>query len=163
MSATGSYITQADVESRFTAALIAQIYDDGGDGTFATTEEAALTDIILDAENLVEEAIRKTYGEDGLTWLRGESTDAPRSIKRRCLDAVRLYIAERHPDYIRIDVERGWERFNNDLDRLKLREVEMAVIGDPEPAVVDGGIVRSGDPDDTTVRDKVFLDTTGIF
>lgn len=163
MPATGLYITQTDVEQRMTSELVLKIYDDDGTGALGTSEETALTNIILDAENLVEEAIRKTYGEAGLVWLRAQATSAPRSVKRRCLDAVRLYIAERHPQYIRLELDKCWERFYRDLDRLKLREVEMAVVGSPEPAVTDEGTVRSGNPDATTPLPKVFLDGTGIY
>ena len=165
MAATGSYITQTDVEKRLTAAFIRQVYDDDADGTLEAGEEPALTDIILDAEELVESTIRKTYGGAGFDWLRAIGTGAPRSIKRRCLDAVRILIAERHPGYIRIDTEQAWKRFYADLASLRSREIEMAVAGgaDPEPAVNEGGDVYSGDPDDTTPKAKVFLDSTGIF
>lgn len=165
MAATGNYITQTDVEQRLTAALVLRIYNDDGDGSLSTAEESALSDVILDAENRVEESIRKTYGLAGLTWLRGESTSAPRSIKRRCLDCVRIYIAERHPEYIRIDTDKAWQRFERDLEMMQEREIELAVIGnsEPEPAVNEGGSVYSGNEDDQTPADKVFLNGTGVF
>jgi len=158
-----TYIVQLDVEQRMTSALVRQIYDDDGSGALGASELAALTDIIADAENLVEESIRKTYGETGLVWLRAQTTSAPRSVKRRCLDAVRMYIAERHPEYIRIDIEMGWKRVKADLAELRVREVELAVIGSPEPGVNEGATVQSGDPDSTTPLAKAFLDGTGIF
>jgi len=166
MAATGDYITQADVEGRLTAAIVRLVYDEDGTGIIAAgAEENALRDIILDAENLVEETIRKVYGDAGLTWMRAQGVDAPRSIKRRCLDAVRLYIFERHPKYIRLDFDKEWARFRADLERLRVREVELAVAADasPEPAMNEGGDVQSGDPDDTDPRDKSFLDGTGAF
>lgn len=165
MAATGVYITQTDVERRLTAELLRTVFDDDGDGTLESGEEGALSDMIADAENLVEEAIKKTYGPAGLTWARGKGTDAPRSIKRRCLDGVRLYIFERHPEFIRIDFNEAWKRHFADLDRLKLREVEMATAeGDNQaPAQNEGGVVRSGDPDSTTPRAKIYLDGMGIF
>lgn len=166
MAATGNYITQTDVEARLTAATVQLVYDDDGSGgVIAGDEENALRDIILDAENLVEESIRKTYGEDGFTWMRDTGTGVPRSIKRRCLDGVRLYIFERHPTYIRIDFDRAWERFNADLKRLRVREVELAVAAgaSPEPAMNEGGDIQSGDPDDTDPRDKFIVDNTFAF
>ena len=165
MAAAGNYITQTDVTQRMTAQLLVEIYDDDGSGTIAVAEEPALTDIILDAENLVEEYIRKTYGGSAFNWMRTTGVAVPRSVKRRCLDAVRILIAERHPGYIRIDTEAAWKRFHEDMTRLRVREVEMAVAdgADPEPAVNEGADVRSGDPDDTDPAEPYFLRSMGIF
>jgi len=51
------------------------------------------------------------------------------------------------------------------MTRLRVREVEMAVAdgADPEPAVNEGGEVRSGDPDDTDPVDPFFLRGLGVF
>ena len=164
MSATGTYITQTDVERRFGSELVRLIYDDDASGALSTSEESALSDLIADAENMVEETIHKTYGDDGLTWLRAEGTSAPRSVKRRILDALRMYIAERHPQFIRIDLVEGWKRVKADLAELRLRDVSMAVTGtDIEPADNEGGYVRSGDPDDTDPKAPFALRGTGIF
>ena len=166
MAAAGNYITQCDVEARLTAAAVRLVYDDDGSGAIAAGDEGnALRDIILDAENLVEESIRKTYGEAGFTWMREQGVAVPRSIKRRCLDAARLYIFERHPTYIRIDFNQAWGRFEKDLERLRVREVELAVAAgaSPEPAMNEGGDIQSGDPDDTDPREKEYLDGLSAF
>ena len=164
MAATGTYVTQADCENRFTSALIVSVFDDDATGVLSTGEEGALSALILDAENIVEESIHKTYGDDGLTWLRAQTTSAPRSVKRRILDVLWMYIVQRHPEFVRVDLVKGWERVNADLAALRLREVSLAVIGTAiEPADNEGGYVRSGDPDDTEPKPKVFLDGTGIF
>lgn len=165
MAATGNYITQADVERKLTADFVRQVYDDDASGVVEAVEETALSNDILDSEELVESTIRKTYGPAGFDWMRTQGFAVPRSIKRRVLAAVRLFAMGRHPGYVRVDFADEWRRFNEDLGRLRSREIEMAVAGgaSPEPAVNEGADVYSGDSDDTTPKAKVFLDSTGIF
>lgn len=163
MAATGVYITQANIENKFTAKLVVDVFDDVVDGA---SDDDSLQETIDDAENLIEEYVKKTYGAEGLVRLRAEGFDASRSIKRRCLAAVRIYMAERHPDFIRIDIEKAWMLFYEDLNRLRLREVEIAETDgaiEGEGAVNEGGVVRSGDPDDTATVAKFALDGTGLF
>ena len=50
-----------------------------------------------------------------------------------------------------------------DLEGLRLRKLEMDTIGSPEPAFNEGATVRSGDPDSTASRAKVFVDGMGDF
>lgn len=166
MAATGNYITETDVDQRITARTKLDIFDDDGSGDLSAAEETTLSDFILDAESEVEDVIKKTYGNAGLIWLRAEGTDAPRSIKRLCLDAFEVRAFRRHPSYIRAQWVEREKALADDLKALRVREIELATTDptdDLEPAVRDGGEVRSGDPDATTPLDKVFLDGTGIF
>lgn len=143
-----------------TSAVLVQIFDDDNDGV---ADPLVLADFVSDAESMVEQSIAKTYGEDGLTALRAQGTGCPRAIKRLCLDAFQLLAERRHPEYIRSEWIKKLEHLKQDLKDLRLRDVELDVIGDPEPAVNEGGTVESGDPDDTDLKDKFALDGFGAF
>ncbi len=155
----GIYITPDNVRERITHRVIEQVFDDDSDGNWAANLDAA----VEDAESMIEQSIAKTYGQAGLTWLRAEGFDAPRAVKRLCLDVFEVRMGTRHPEYIAANwnQRRTWVR--EDLKELRLRDVQLDVVGDPEPAMNEGGVVQSGDPDDPDPKDKFFLDGMGIF
>lgn len=144
--------------------MLRQLFDDDASGgALSAGEESALQDFIKDAESEIEQAISKIYGKAGLTWLRAQGTSAPRAVKRMILDLFEVRAFRRHPSYIRAEWIEREKAIERDIERLRLREYELDVLSDPDPAVTDGGEVRSGDPDDTEPKDKVFLDGMGIF
>lgn len=166
------YLTSTDLDQRMTAAVVVQIFDDDGnaDATLATsdlaldaTEETTRDAFIEDGESFVEQWIAATYGDAGLTALRALTTTAPRAVKRLMLDATEIKMGRRHPEYIRGGWTERRRELIEELKMLRVREVTLDTTGAPEPACNEGGIVRSGDPDATTPRDKMFLDGMGDF
>ena len=162
MAATGRYITQTDCERRMSARVVVAIFCDSGDGSLSTEEEDAFEDHILDAESEVEQVVSKTYGKPGLEWLQALGTSAPRSVKRMCLDLFEVRAIKRHPEYIRGDWQTREVQVQADLKALRLRELELESVAEPE-AQNEGGEVRSGDPLYPTPLPKVFLDGMGDF
>lgn len=165
-TATGTYITKANFEARVTAAVVVQLFGDSGAAALNSGDEAILTEFILDSESEVEDVVKKVYGNAGLDWLRTKALNAPRTIKRMALDVLEVRAFRRHPEYIRAEWVEREKAIERDLKALLVREIEIATSttsDDMEPAVRDGGEVRSGDPDNTTPKAKVFLDGMGIF
>ncbi len=166
MAATGAYVTHADVTRRISEAIVIEVFDDTGTGVLDAEGDAAEQDCILDAESDLEDHIRRIYGAGGLDWLRDQGTSAPRSIKRIVLDLFEIRCGIRHPQYIRGDWVMRDKRVRAQLEQLRVREIEIATASSSdtiEPAITDGSTVRSGDPDSTTPKDKVFLDGLGTF
>jgi hypothetical protein len=161
MAIAGTYIVEADVTRRLTSELYEQIFDDDRDGT---VDEGLVNDFIADAESVVEQSIQKTYGPGGLTTMRALGTGAPRSVIRLCLDVFEVRAMRRHPEFIR----GGWQQrealVQEDLRRLRIRELELDNEGAaPEPAVNEGGGVRSGDPNYPCPIPPAFFRGTGAF
>ncbi|NIV29196.1 MAG: hypothetical protein GWN58_06705, partial [Anaerolineae bacterium] len=159
----GRYIVHADVVARLSAREVKDIYDDGHDGGWKNNLDAA----IKDAESTVEDSIQKTYGFSGLEALRAMGTDCPHSVKRLALDELQWRMGRRHPGYTNAALWAQWhETIKAELAELRLRDVELTANDDGEglePAVNEGGIVESGDPDDPEPQVKVFADGMGFF
>jgi hypothetical protein len=161
MAIAGTYLIEADITRRLTSELYEQIFDDDRDGT---VDEDLVNDYIADAESVVEQTIQKTYGPGGITTMRALGTDAPRAVKRMALDVFEVRAMRRHPEFIR----GGWAQreamVESHLKMLRVRELELDNEGAaPEPAVNEGGGVRSGDPDDTTPCPPFFTRGMGAF
>lgn len=155
MAIAGTYLVEADLTRRLTAEVLRHVFDDDADGS---ADEATVNDFIADAESEVEQRVAKIYGETGLTALRAQATACPRTIKRLCLDVFEVRMGNRHPEYVRGQWADRRRQVTKDLDDLAARVTELDVIGTPEPAVQEGGYVRSGDPDDTEMNEKWFND-----
>lgn len=116
--------------------------------------------VIEDAESYVESFLRGVYNLD---TLRAQGTSCPTEVKRLCLDVATAYIWQRHPEYVRADGEAILRRVRNELTDLRKGITRLNVTSAPEPAENQGGIVESGDPDDTEIKDKFFVDGLGDF
>jgi phage gp36-like protein len=150
-----TYIVQADIEARLTAEVVRRVLDDDRD---LTPDAANLDRVISDAESYVEGFLRGTYD---LTALRAMGTGCPNEVKRLCLDVATAMMWERHPEYIRADGESLLARAREDLRDLRMGITRLDVTGTPENAANQGGIVESGDPDDTEPPDAVFMNGLG--
>lgn len=153
------YITLSDLEDRITQAVLTQILDDNVDGT---PDENPLLRVIADAESYVEGFLRGNYD---LTVIRALGRSAPNEVKRLCLDIAVSYLYDRHPEYIRANGMKLMESARRDLLELRKGITRLDVVGSPEPAANQGGVVRSGDPDEIAPVDKFFNDpdSFGIF
>jgi phage gp36-like protein len=154
------YITLSDLEDRITETVVRQILDDNVDGT---PDANPLARVIEDAESYVEGFLRGNYS---LTTLRALGTSAPNEVKRLCLDIAVAHLYDRHPEYIRADGMKLMERARRDLIDLRKGVTRLDVVGSPEPAANEGGVMLSGDPEDPTpVPPKFFNnpDSFGIY
>lgn len=154
------YLTDANVAARITWQTISDVFDDERDGNW----QGNLEEFKLDAESEVEQSIAKTYGEAGFAWLRAQGTSCPRACKRIALDVFEWRMGTRHPSYTNAAAwQKKRDKADADLKMLRLRDVELDTIGEPEPAQNEGGIVESGDPDDIEPKPKMFVDGMGDF
>lgn len=161
MAIGGTYLTSANITARITAEVLAQIFDDDRDGV---ADEQIVNEFIADAESDVEEVLQKTYGPGGLTTIRALGTSAPRGVIRRMLDRFEVRAYRRHPEYIRAAWVEREKAIDADLEALRVRELELDNEGAaPEPAVNEGGDVRSGDPDDPCPVPPFFIRGMGAF
>ena len=151
-----AYVVQADIEARVSAAVVRQILDDDASGA---ADAANVNRVIADAESYVEGFLRGIYD---IAALRVQGTGAPNEVKRLCLDVAVSYLYERWPEYIRGNWQELRERARMELKDLRNGVTRLDVVGAPEPARNQGGVVRSGDPDSPTPVAKVFLDRDGM-
>lgn len=156
------YITTTDITNRISTQVYNDVFDDDADGT---ADAAIVTAFADEAESVVEQTIAKTYGQAGLATVRALATTVPVGMKRLILDVFEVRMGRRHPEYIRGEWQQRHEDVKADLQELRLRDVQLDVIGVIEPAVTDGGEVRSGDPDDTDgdPEPAVYINGLGIF
>ena len=163
MTIAGTYLVETDLNNRLTAALLVKVYDDDENGA---ADEAVVNAAIKDAEDDVEQRLAKIYGEAGLTAVRAKGPAITRTVKKLCLDSFECRMGWRHPEYVRGEWDKRWKRFDEAMQSLADRRTELAdLTGDIEPAVNEGGYVRSGNPDDTDPVAHVFLndDAFGVF
>lgn len=158
----GTYVTIADAEGRISSRVLVAIFNDEGDGSLSAAEEDVVEDFISDAESEVEQVVQATYGPGGLAWLQALGTNAPRAVKRLVLDIFEVRAYRRHPEYVRAEWLEREKCVERSLKELRLRDVQLPHASEPE-AQNEGGVVLSGDPDDTDPRPHVFLDGTGDF
>lgn len=129
-------VTQAQIEQRLSARVLAQVYDDDNDGVADTDN---ITGLITDASSYVLEFYYGNY-----TAIPDEA-DLPPALRRLALDAAHAYMALRHPEYVRADGSKMFERIDKELKRL--REAFTTVVKAPPhpPANVGGKVGAIGD------------------
>ena len=152
-----TYVVQSDLEDRLTSEVVRQILDDDVDEVVDTS---VLARVIEDAESYVESFLRGVYS---LTVLRAQGTSCPTEVKRIVLDIATAYMWQRHPEYVRADGESILRRVRAELMDIRKGITRLNIEDSPEPAANQGGVAQSGDPLDTEVKDKYFLDGIGDF
>ncbi len=124
-------ITQADIEARVSARVLAQVYDDDADGV---ADSAGVALLIEDASSYVLEYYFGNY-------TGAIDVDAiPKPLRRMALDAAHAYLALRHPEFVRADAKVMFERLDKELKRLR-EAMTTAIDAPPEPAANVGGEV----------------------
>lgn len=144
-------VTRPQLEARVSARVVRQVLDDNNDGEADTDP---IQGILRDASSYVLEAYYGTFDE--------VPEEVPAALERLAKDAAQAYLAIRHPEYVRYDGFKMFERIDRELDRLvegKRRTGEAP----PDPASNHGGDVLSGDPDEPEPPPPFFLRGTGIF
>ncbi len=155
-------IALADVQARLSARTVQAIFDDDNDGTADTNPIA----------RLIEDAIAKVNGAiigPGSVYPNGLGASVPAEAKRLYLDAVVVYAAQRHPEYVRRDWVPLMDQLDKELDKLRTGKRGMGITTTPEPAANHGGSVVADAPDANgnavTGSDvsRTFLDGMGDF
>jgi len=153
----GLYITHDNVAKRITWEDLRDIFDDDAEGDW----KDALDEAIEDAESVVEQSVAKAYGDAGLTWLHAQDQGCPRAVKRLCLDEFEWRRGHRHPGYTNAMLwEQRRQQINADLKALRLRDVQLDTVGEPEPAQNEGGDVESPTGEE---QSPVFIGGMGDF
>ena len=144
---TSAYFTQAELESRLSAKVVAEIYDDANAGSASAAPIAAL---ISDSSSKVDSYLRGVYTLP--------LTVVPNEVKRLALDVAVAYAAQRHAEYVRRDWKPLMEQVEKDLKRLRTGETRLDVAGTPEPAANEGGNVVNGTTAEPDTPFKFFSD-----
>ena len=86
------------------------------------------------------------------------------AVVRLVKDVCQAYAAQRHPEFMRgVDGYKAMAQAEKELENLRKGLTNLGTKDPPEPAANQGGDVDSGDPNDQTPRDKLFLDGTGDY
>lgn len=147
-------ITRDDVSARISPVLLKRCLDDTGQGD----ADNAAVDVLLD---------------DVSTWIRGKigpiaelstlSAETAGDLKRIACDVFRAYLCERHPEVMRQDASKIFERCAREIKMIRLGEASLGTEAPPEVLANNGGTVTSGDPDDPCPREQFALNGTGDF
>lgn len=132
------WITQADLESRVSAAVVRRLLDDDRDGT---ADDNAVTRVIADS-------CAKVAGYVSPVYTRADVDAAvPPEVVRLSLDVAVAYLAQRHPEFVRRDWEPLMKYADAELKAMRAGKTNLGVDGSPEPAVSAGADITVGDPD----------------
>ena len=146
-------IAKSELEARVSARVLTQVYDDDNDGY---ADEAAVNQLIRDASSYVLEFY---YGNHATEVA---AATIPTSLRRLALDAAHAYMCLRHPEYVRGNGIKMFERVDAELKRL--REAITVVVQEPPhpPANVGGTTGAIGDDPPDGAADG-FFDNMGDF
>lgn len=146
--------TRAELEARVSPTVLARCLDDSGQG---------------DADQDAFTVLR----DDCTTWVRGKlgpvfqlatlNADTAGDVKRIAMDVARAYLCERHPEMMRQDAAKIFERCAKDIKAIRLGESSLGTEAPPEPAANHGARVTSGNPDDPDCIPRRFSDNWGDF
>lgn len=146
---TSQYFEMSDLEDRVGKKVLIEVLDDNSDGTVDTR---ALERLIKDACSYVDSFLRRVYP------LPLPGPEVPNEVQRLALDVAQAMLAERHPEYRKIDGAKLRERAEKELNDLAEGRRRLDVQGLPEPAANEGGTVLSNDPTRATPNPPVFSD-----
>jgi len=152
-----AYITQDDVLSMFTPSIGVQLFDDDGDG-IVDPDDVNIALVIERAHAEVESYVENLYVT--------RPTNTPVLLKSCALDYAYAYSLDRRPELAKAYSEEStkrWARAEKRMDRIQKstqRLIDNVPTGDPANV---GGVVRSGNPDDTALLPKWFTDGLGDF
>lgn len=151
------YIDQDDIASMFTPQVFLQLFDDDGDGIVGPADTNVAL-VIERAHAEVESYVENLYVT--------RPTNTPVLLKSCALDYAYSYALDRRPELAKAYSEEStkrWSRAEKRMDRIQKstqRLIDNTPAGDPANV---GGVVRSGNADDTTLLSKWFTDGMGDF
>lgn len=139
------YITQSDLETRLSPAVIRRVLDDANVGAASA---GAVERVIRDASAKVAGFLREPYSLDAI------AANTPEEVKRLTLDVAHAYLCRRHPEVVKGDWPEMLRMADRELTNLNLGKTRLDVVGPPEPhqnigrARVTSGSSRRGWDDD---------------
>lgn len=153
------FITTTQLENRLSRTVVKQIFDDDNDGV---ADLAPLEQLCKDASSKLSSWLGPIYPLDALRAMTAD--ELPDEIVRLSLDVAQAMMAQRHPEYRRVDPFELMKQAERDCERLRKNETNLGTTASPpEPAANTGGQFESGTEDDPESRPKFFLDGTGDF
>lgn len=150
-------ITRAQLEARVSADLIRRLYDDDNDGA---PDKETVEQLLKDASGKVAGRVAPVYPIDQLREMAADAM--PDELVRLTLDVAQALVAQRHPEYRRIDGFELMKQAERDLKDLRDGHHNLGVKGPPEPAANQGVRFASGNPDKPE-PDPRFADDFGDF
>lgn len=169
----GFYISRSAIDAHLTPQTVVAIYDDHDEGEPA---KETLELAVRRAEGYVDGFLRQLGaivfkrlhemnppGGEKLGAGVVDPDELPSEVERIALDVFEAYAIRRHPQYIRGDWRAKLKDARADLMDLVTAKTRLNIESDPEPTHLVGTTVRSGDPDDTAVKPKFFVDGLGDF
>jgi len=129
------YITQQDLEDRVSARVLREVLDDENVGLASAD---SVTRILKDASAKVAGYLRGTYD------LTTVASVLPEEVVRLTLDVAVAYLAQRHPEVMRVDWTPLMEQADKELKALRRGDTRLDIEGPPEPPANTGGAVGEG-------------------
>lgn len=155
------FITETDLKNALNSATWVHLFDDDGDGNVT----AAQANVTLVLERAHEEVL--SYLPNLYATLPA-SSPVIKLLKSAELDFAYTLALERRPELAKSmgenTIDARWKRAQARMDRIQksIQRITNDPPGGALPANV-GGIVRSGDPDDTEPRAKFWIDVLSDF
>jgi len=140
-----AYFTQSDLEARLSATTVSQVFDDDNSGS---SDVAPIALLIADASSKVDSYLRGTYSK----YMPFETV--PNEVKRLALDVAVAFVAQRHPEVVRM----AWKELMDaaEADLAKLRDGKTRLdVADAVPANAGGGVI--GDDETTSTAQGGIL------
>jgi phage gp36-like protein len=141
-----------DLQNRISEETVLQILDDDHDGS---ADEAAISRLQSDSTAYVDGFLRPCYDLDAV------HAAPPSEVVRLALDVAEWMCAKRWPRYLGGDWEKKRDHTRGELLDLRTGKTRLDVVGTPEPAANEGGVVLTVDAGDEEehVRLWGFSDT----
>lgn len=153
----GRLITQADVESRISPKKLRNLTDDGN---FGRPDADAVGRAITDSENRVFNGVLAAYvisAPEAMT-----PTTAPEAMRTLALDYVVAFLAQRHPEVMRLDWKDLMTQADKDLTAIRKGEIVIGLQKIETPVTRPAGDVYSGLIDTPDAVEEIF-NRTGLF
>ena len=131
--------TLADLQARLSAETVRQIFDDDTNGA---PDALNITRLQEDSDSYVKGFLRPIYDLDEIDAL----PSPPNELKRLSLDVAEWMACRRWPEYIRGEWKEKRDYTRAELMDLRSGTVRLDVMGSPEPAGNEGGLVTDSGP-----------------
>lgn len=146
--------TRDELEARVSPILLNRCLNDSGQGV---ADERAF-------QVLLDDCTSWCRGKIGPVFDLGTLSEASAGdLKRIAMDVARAYLCERHPEVMRQDAAKIFERCAKDIKAIRMGEASLGTEAPPEPAANHGARITSGNPDQPGCVPRRFSDNWGDF
>lgn len=154
MAASDPLFTREELESRVGKITVNRVLSQGGG---EEADEDAVDLVIADANTWIRGKLGPVFDFSTL-----DDTNAG-DLKRIALDVARAYLCERHPEVMRQDASKIFDRCAKDIKAIRMGEANLGTGAAPDPAANHGATSVSGNPDDPDCIPRRFSDNWGDF